>query len=340
MSEEQRGLEDLVDRMLAGVEPRPARHGAGLDGATWQSLQAAGLTTLLVPEALGGSGATFADLAVVLRGVGYHGAVVPLAEASLAGGVLGRCDLETPAGITTYAFTPPARGRGPVVYSKVGYGRAADHVVVLEADGDRTLVRLAAVSDAEVEAGENLAGEPVDRLAFAAPPDVVGALDGHSEVWGQAAACRALLQAGALERIHELTLAYANEREQFGRPIVRFQAVQQMVVATYGATSSARAVTDAMVDALVDDRLPAARRLALIAAARSVCAWSAATAARSAHQVHGAMGFTTEHPLHAVTTRVLAWRDQDGTDAAWSRHLGSELRRGERPLWELITRAP
>ena len=63
--------------------------------------------------------------------------------------------------------------------------------------------------------------------------------------------------------------------------------------------------------------------------------------ARIAHQVHGAIGFTREHDLRLVTTRLWAWRDEDGSDAEWNAEIGATvLAAGPDGLWPLITGTP
>jgi acyl-CoA dehydrogenase len=55
--------------------------------------------------------------------------------------------------------------------------------------------------------------------------------------------------------------------------------------------------------------------------------------------VHGAIGFTQEHKLHHLTRRCWSWRDEAGTELAWSRVLGEGLLAdGPDALWPALTR--
>jgi acyl-CoA dehydrogenase len=56
------------------------------------------------------------------------------------------------------------------------------------------------------------------------------------------------------------------------------------------------------------------------------------------HQIHGAIGFTREHPLHRLTTRLWAWREEYGNQAAWADVFGETLcQKGDLTLWQQLT---
>ena len=60
--------------------------------------------------------------------------------------------------------------------------------------------------------------------------------------------------------------------------------------------------------------------------------------ARGAHQLHGAMGVTREHPLHLSTRRLWSWRDENGTQQFWAASLGAALvPRGSAGVWSWLT---
>jgi acyl-CoA dehydrogenase len=126
--------------------------------------------------------------------------------------------------------------------------------------------------------------------------------------------------AGALERVLELTVQYAGEREQFGRPIARFQAVGQMLAELAGEHAAARAATDVAVRRAEAEGPVAAA--GAIAVAKVRAGQAAGLGAELAHQVHGAIGYTDEHRLHHVTRRLWSWRDEHGGEAAWGGELG------------------
>jgi acyl-CoA dehydrogenase len=133
--------------------------------------------------------------------------------------------------------------------------------------------------------------------------------------------------AGGLERVLEMTVNYALDREQFGRPLARFQALQ------HGAATVAGEV--AMVIAALEAAVERADELSIGIA--KICASSAvSTTAQFAHQVHGAIGFTTEHALHIHTTRLWAWRDEFGSEEEWAVRVGQQVAAEGQHLWEFL----
>jgi alkylation response protein AidB-like acyl-CoA dehydrogenase len=77
-----------------------------------------------------------------------------------------------------------------------------------------------------------------------------------------------------------------------------------------------------------------------MAAAKVRAGEAAGLCARIAHQLHGAMGVTAEHPLHQSTRRLLSWRDDHGAEAWWSRVLVQTLRDAAAPgAWQAVVAA-
>ncbi|WP_344452352.1 acyl-CoA dehydrogenase family protein [Actinocorallia aurantiaca] len=73
-----------------------------------------------------------------------------------------------------------------------------------------------------------------------------------------------------------------------------------------------------------------------VAVLRLWLAEAAGKVAAAAHQVHGAMGVTREHPLHHATRRLWAWRDEWAPSRHWAERLVRALGEGpgDDPLWE------
>jgi acyl-CoA dehydrogenase len=214
----------------------------------------------------------------------------------------------------------------------VGAGSAAQLIVVAR--------DAAGVS---VRPGHNLAGESRDTLVLegVVPQAVVPApFDAHALLC-LAAVLRSALMAGAIERTLALSVEYANLRVQFGRPIGKFQAVQQSIALLATQAAAARAASEAGSDA-IDEWLggwgePLTQSIAA-ASAKIRTGEAAGQACAIAHQVFGAIGFTEEHELHHFTKRLWSWRDEYGNEAFWSRAVGERVLIGDatQSLWRAM----
>jgi acyl-CoA dehydrogenase len=219
------------------------------------------------------------------------------------------------------------------VVQRVPHGRDLTALAVL-AGGQVALVPGTALTVAAE--GANIAGEPRDDLRLAAvrlPAAAVRPAPAHVTADALAlrgAVARAVALSGALERVLELTVTYAGEREQFGRPIGKFQAIQQDIAILAGEVAAARAAADAAVERPDD--------LLRVATAKLRAGDAATRAAEIAHQVHGAIGYTEEHRLHRFTLRLWAWRDEHGSEELWAARLGRCVAAaGADGLWHLLT---
>lgn len=329
------------------------RNGETATAEMWKALEKANLTLLSVPEESGGSGGTLEDAAAVLHLAGRHAVSAPLAETGLlAGWALSGSGLQVPGGPLTVAPARPdervefrREGRGWVLFGRlrrVPWARTAAHLVVVGgSSAEGSLVALVDPQGCEISPGENLAGEPRDDVSFdgvsAEEIAPVGAGVDEEALLLRGALARSVSMSGALERILELSVRYAGEREQFGRPIGRFQAIQQQLALLAGEVAAAKAAAFAVVEAAGHAETTADAAFE-IAAAKVRIGEAAGTAAGIAHQVHGAIGFTERHPLRHFTLRLWSWRDEFGTESEWAARLGSIVaRRGPEALWPTIT---
>jgi alkylation response protein AidB-like acyl-CoA dehydrogenase len=321
--------------------------------ALWDALEESGLTLTWVSDEIGGAGAEMSDGFAVLKVGGAFAVPVPLAETLLAGWLLAQAGAQVPMGPMTAApGTSDTRislsgGKLSGTAHAVPFARNSQHIAVLAREGDLPVVALVSTADCAVMQGTSLAGEPCDDVAFddVMPVSVTPAPAGLDEaaLEGFGAAVRCTQMAGALQRILDQSVQYALEREQFGRPIGRFQAVQHALAELAGEVAAAGAAADAAAEAVsVEGALGANgwsdEAMAEIATAKIRVGEAATKGSAIAHQAHGAMGFTYEHSLHHRTRRLWVWRDEFGNEAEWSMRLGRMVAaRGGDDLWAFVT---
>ncbi|MCW2548870.1 MAG: acyl-CoA dehydrogenase [Mycobacterium sp.] len=315
----------------------------GWAGDIWRSVSDMGLPWISVPESAGGQGGTLLEALSVLRVAGRYGLPLPLAETGILGGwLLSGAGLTLPGGPITVAPGCPADrlqvsdGRVSGVLHAVPWARAVDHVVALVDRGGACTVLQLPRESLRIEPLTNVAGEPRDtvhadhvRLEVAAP--AAAGVDGAA-LRRRGALSRVMLIAGALEGTRDLTVSYTNERIQFGRPVARFQAVQQHLVhiAQQVALMGMAADTAAR-------EFAAGRGEFEVAAAKTLAGEAVHVATRAAHQAHGAMGMTQEYALHQLTRRLWAWRREFGDAAEWAARVGRQVsENGADALYPLI----
>ena len=146
--------------------------------------------------------------------------------------------------------------------------------------------------------------------------------------------------AGGAAAALDLALQYANDREQFGRPLAKFQAIQHHLADLAGVVASVDAMTMAACEAFDQRGIDGSARNARFEIAAAKCRASDAVekVTRLSHQIHGAIGFTYEYGLHFVTRRLWAWRAEFGGTSEWGEYLGRvAIDHGGDGLWPWIT---
>jgi acyl-CoA dehydrogenase len=340
---EDKCTKPVIDRAETGV----------FAGDLWQAVAETGVPLAALPESDGGADAEWSDLFAVLRVAGRYAAPIPLAETMLAGWVAASAGLELSDGPMTVGPVLGADrlsivrdGNGWRLSGKASRVPYASHVArtVLIADGPdgEMAVALEGIGDAEVTPGKNIANEPRDTLAFNSihlSADLVGALGkgvSRGALYRRGALARATMMSGALEKAMDLAVTYAQDRVQFGRPIAKFQAVQQNLAVLAGQTAAAVAAANLGIEAL--GKTDPEREIFLIAVAKTRVGEAATLACEIAHQVHGAIGFTKEYALQLSTRRLWSWREEFGADPEWAARVGSyACANGADRLWEMLT---
>lgn len=324
----------------------------------WQLVADSGFPVALVSEDAGGIGESWAGAYPILRGIGYWQVPLPLAETMVAGLLLSRAGIEVPEGPIALAELPPTGGTSPAksgtitgTATHVAWARHCGHLVVSEPGRPVALVALGkGAKGVRIEERVDISRMPSDTVHLEGAP-VIGAssadlfpgIDRPVRTFG--ALARAIQMVGALEWVLEQSVQYANDRVQFGRPIGKYQAIQQQLALLAGDVAASRmaalvAANDApSATAEGSDGPDAGARAVFSTAAAKIRVGEAATRACSiAHQVHGAIGFTYEHALQFGTRRLWTWREEFGADSWWAQRLGEAvIQAGKQGFWSGIT---
>lgn len=327
-------LRQMLEPMLRDhcVPHRLEEHEGRLDEELWAAVTGAGLTTIAIDEGLGGSGGELEDAAFVVKAAAREAAQIPLADHCIVAGwarsLLGLPVANEPE---TVILTRESLAHRMTVRNVPWAAVCRSFLIVEPASDGSALVHQATSDELDVAPHPSLAGEPHGTVTI----DPSSLQDGTPVAMGfvaelkqRRALVRALMIAGALETILELSLTYARERHQFGRAIGSFQAVRQQLAILAGEVATASVAASSATQAVSIGRGGWAA-----AAARIRCSAAATTAAQIAHQIHGAIGFTREHRLHLFTRRVWAWRDELGTQRDWQLDLGRAVFAQRKDFW-------
>lgn len=279
LSAQHRDFATSLHDYLAGADTRGAvrawgagRHEPGL--TILRGLAGMGVTALLVDEGHGGLGASPVDLVVAFEVLGYHVVPGPLVET---------------AAVAPVALTGDAAQRW---LPSLAAGKAFATVPVplaLDADIADVVVGADATGDAEFVRSI----DPARRLFRI--PGATPLSGGEAFDTGVLAVAAQLLGAG--QWLLDASVAYAKQRRQYGRPIGEYQAVKHLLADVATHLELARPlVHGAAVTGSPRD----------ISAAKVKAGDAAYLAARTALQVHGAIGYTAEHDLGLRLTKVRA----------------------------------
>lgn len=341
-------LQDSIYRILEEqVTPAllQSAEGGQWPGALFDLLDEGGFTRAVAPERAGGVGASWSDVFPIVFASGRFALPAPVTDSLAACWLLDQCGIQVPAGSLSLgecgAETRLARQGSGWQFNgalpQVAWGRAVEHVVTCVRDDNGWRVVLLDRASAQVQPDGNLAREPRDHLLFSAvaplatAPWPAEAAQNPLRLYG--AMMRAGQLAGAMDRALQLSVTYANDRVQFGKPIGKFQAIQQQLALLASESASVSAAAEYAFGMAAQGRPDFA-----VACAKQRASEVAGKAAAIAHAVHGAIGFTYEHSLHYLTRRLWAWRSEFGTHAYWSAELGRQIGRGGgAALWPTIT---
>ncbi len=278
----------------------------GDDPLLWRKLSELGVPGLLVPEAESGLGRDEIDAVLLLEELGRAALGGPLVPTAVVGAALlaelAPCDLRerwlrrVAAGEARLAVGHPA-------LAFVSEADAADLLLLASGDelhaalrADVTLVRQRANDPSRRLFGVRFSPAPATRVARG--EEARRLLAAAFDRGALAAAAQAI---GVADRLIEIACGYARQRKQFGVPIGSFQAVKHALASCSVRLEYARPVVHRAAHSLAR----AARTRAVdVSHAKLAATEAASLAARTALQVHGAIGYTWEQDLHLWMRRA------------------------------------
>lgn len=342
---------------LTELESRDVRY----DAALWSELASSDLLGIALPESVGGTGGRFLELAMLLVEVGWNVAPVPVYPTLLLGadtiarhgsselqqkylpGVIDGSRILT-AGISEFGSSDPTRPKMTARHDgdtwrldgtkdMVPAAQLADAIVVsATADGAAGLYLLDLdsvgidVQPVATTNGEPFADVTLDGAVVRADHRLDAHADDVSALYSRAIIGLAAMQLGVAERALRVAASYTSEREQFGRPIGSFQAVQQRMADAFIDVEAIRWTTWHAAWLVAQER-PVEREATI---AKFWAAEAGARVTATAQQVHGGMGIDVTYPL----SRYFLWSKQIelslGSASQQLARLGSTYREGNR----------
>jgi alkylation response protein AidB-like acyl-CoA dehydrogenase len=322
-TDEQTAIADTVRRLLDNCDAarRAYDGGAAMDGALWANLADLGMLGIAVPEDFGGIGLGLAEEAIVVEALARHVAPVPVVPAFvaahiLAGGndvgralsadlvagttIIGPC-LSAQSGlpVLTLSSSGGATARVSGVVADVFEG-AVIELFLVHSEGRWWAIDVAAPGVTRTEIASLDQTRRLARVEFAGVVATAVSDAAPDHIMAVAWTLLAAEALGTAQAALDMTCAYALQRQQFGQPIGRFQAIKQKLaeclLRTEGARSAVWGAVRSCVDGVPD---AAAARLA-----KAEAGAAASFVVAEAVQTHGAIGCTWEHDLHLFMRRA------------------------------------
>jgi acyl-CoA dehydrogenase len=296
-------------RLLSDIStPSNVREAeVGLAHDLWAGLRESGFLDALVSERDGGAGLQPTNVANLLLASGRHLLPAPFAETMVARAFASRAGIQLPS---TPILLWPENAHGQLRSSIPPIRAGATHALIQRHDQIRlrALAPEATPSDGYGLLAAALDENTVASAAFGLEPDTL---------LNWSATLAAVTMAGAMSGTLEITVNHVNTREQFGRKLGKFQAIQhELAVMAERTTTACTAALVALSRPMPGPRKldAAAAKIAANEAAKFVCA--------AAHAAHGAIGITAEHDLQLYTRRIKRAAFSFGSSGYWAEEIG------------------
>ncbi|HLU02322.1 MAG TPA: acyl-CoA dehydrogenase family protein [Advenella sp.] len=284
-------------------------------------IDASGFADLLLPQAAGGSGISLREAMALLKMEGYYNLPVPFAQTVVARAWAHAHNVALPKGTCSYAGTAlqmDTQTRS-ITLHKAWHGQWIDHMLI----ATKQQCFLAHRHDRQILHAYH--GGLFAAVAWPQQTLTPLELDEHAthDLLHLSVLAMLAVTVGAMEKAFALTVDYASQRQQFGRPVSRFQAVQhqisEMAEHVCAADMALQMAADAEGSALTT---PDFQQLAI---AQFQIAHIADNIADIAHAIHGAIGISQEYPLHRYTRRIRECKSCFGSAQYWAAEIGRRI---------------
>lgn len=341
----------MIRESAAGIAPRTGDRRRvralrfqqpGFDRAVWRQMGEQGWIGLRVPEEAGGAGLGMSEFCALAEELGAALAPEPLIPCALSASLLAAAGAEAPLAallsgeavvLTAWqeragTLEAPGTSDAPRLFVPLAGGADAFLVPVLR-DG-RIALCLQSAEGAALKLEPTQDGGTYGTLRAEArevlAPDIGEAL---SSALDEAALGTAAYLLGLMDHAFTLTLDYLRTRQQFGRPIGSFQALQHRAADLKIQLALTRASVESAAALLDRPGAPPAARRAAVSRAKARASDAAMLVTRQAIQLHGGIGYTDEADIGLYLRKVMVLANQFGPAALHRRRFAAEAREDE-----------
>ena len=317
-------LYDSFDRLLSDIStPQVVREieAGGSAQKLWQQIIESGFADAMIGEQSGGAGLGLNDAFPLFFLCGRHALPMPLAQSMVARSICALSGVAIPDEPIAIAPMPVTNSGDTIDCRNVPFGKLAQWVLVSHTGPSDTQTRLL-LPVSETSRTETGVNDSLQAHLLWKDPLSSGVVLNDTGPWLEvAAAVTAALMAGAMDTILNATVKYAGERVQFGRPIGKFQAIQQQLSVLAELATASRMAAELGCQ----ETAPGTPNALAAAVAKARASEAAGTVVSIAHGVHAAMGITAEYDLQLYTRRLIEWRTDYGSAGYWNRRVGDAV---------------
>jgi acyl-CoA dehydrogenase len=324
----------MMDDLIAQTAERIFADHSGEPQKLWQALVDNGLVSGWTHTPDSATDLSLVDGFGLMRIAAASNTAVPFSQTLLASWVLGRCGIEAPAGQGAIVQCDDNLSTGDAIsasFNGVEFGAQLDWLACHTGDQLVLLPAPAQASAVNALADDTRANLDYQNVAVMARSTAPGWLD-HDALELLLALMRSAQLCGAMEAALDIAIDFTAQREQFGRSLAKFQAIQHMLSEMAGELSASIAALDAAAE-LVGEQ---GADLLSAASAKARASEAASIVGAHAHQVHGAIGYTREYALAHWTSRLWRWRDDCGDETFWAAKIGNCIAASQASLGEIV----